>query len=143
MNELNRETLTNAADKADDKGYTKLATRFREHGKEFGTLDPKKEFEMIFKTGEGEKNIILRLVSIDSDSNYARSFEMKVEDKDGKPYRIFVNDFGGYPEFYLNEESKGLALNRKEAKKISDILKHDGIDVTSDTRTISYDDVDF
>lgn len=148
MNELNKETWMSAADKATSKGYKKLADKFREHGKQFGKSDPQKEFEMVFKKREGEVNLShlirlkLRLVSI-KDSGWQRSFDMIAEDEDGKQYNIAVNNFGGIPKFYLDKEWDGLALNRREAKKLLDILKDNKIDVTSDSRSISYEDVGF
>lgn len=142
MNELNKETWMRAADKADKSGYKKLATKFRDHGNKFGLIDPKKEFEMVFNKREGEVNLKLRLISLKK-SDWDSSFDMMVEDEFGKKYNIAVNNFGGFPKFYLDKEWDGLALNRREAKKILDILKGEGIDVTNDTRSISYEDVGF
>lgn len=142
MNELNKETWMSAADKATSKGYKKLADKFRDHGKQFGKVDPQKEFEMVFKKSEGEVNLKLRLVSIKA-SGWTKSYDMIAEDEDGKQYNITVNNYGGFPKFYLNKEWLGLALNRRESKKLLDILKDNNIDVTSDYRSISYDDVEF
>lgn len=132
-----------AADKATSKGYKKLADKFKQHGNQYGKSNPQKEFEMVFKKREGEVNLKLRLVSIKNDDEWQNSFIITAEDESGKKYNISVNNFGGFPKFYLDKEWDGLALNRKEAKKILDILKEEGINVTSDTRSISYEDVDF
>lgn len=147
INELKKTTWDSAYKKASERGYDKLANKFREHGREFGQTDSKNEFEMVFDTKKGTNtNLKLRLISLEISTSWRNSYDMQVEDENGNNHYIAISMDGNKPKFFLNKEFIGLALNRKEAKKLLNILKENGvkeIDNNSDTRSISYEDVEF
>ena len=143
--ELDRSTYDNAADAADEKGYSKLSNKFRQHGKEFGLNQERDNVTMVVKARGNEKILNLRITSVESNPNYSMDFLLKMEDiETGKSIIFNVNKYPKKIEFYMNGDYPSLPQTRKDAKKVLDAFENNDLDVNDiDVRSISYDDSGF
>jgi len=143
--ELDRSTYERAADNANQRGYSKLGNRFREHGKEFGLNQETGNVTMVVKYGDEEQTLNVRINSVEGEPGYSMSYAMKTEDLEtGNKKTFMINKYPGEMEFYLSGDYPSLPKTRMDAKKVLKAFESSGIDASDiDPRSISYDDTDF
>lgn len=140
MNELNRATYDRAADIAGSRGYTKLASRFREHGREFGMNQDLGTVSMVVRRGH-QAEYRVRVLSLERDQNFSQGFIMKTEDSaTGRIMTFMINKYSDAIEFFLNGDYPAMPETRADAKKILNAFVEIGEDVSGlDPRAFSFD----
>jgi hypothetical protein len=161
ITELDRTTYEKAGDVADEKGFNKLADKFREHGKNTGLNQERNNITMVIQTRSGDDiEMILRLIKLRK--NYSESSYFTLETEDLDPDERYGStpsssklkvDFtikaeGSKMSFYSQSNAMKVALpaTKKDAIKVIRFFKDNGFSEVSDAidpRSISYDDSGF
>lgn len=144
MNELNRATYDRAADIASARGYKKLASRFKEHGREFGMNQDLGTVSMVVRRGH-QAEYRVRVLSLERDENFSQGFIMKAEDSEtGRIMTFMINKYSDAIEFFLNGDYPAMPETRADARKILNAFMEMGEDVSGlDPRAFSFNDSGF
>lgn len=142
--ELDKSTYDSASEIAKERGYSKLADRFKEHGKNFGLNSDKNQINLVIQKDGTEDSHSFEIVGA---KEHEFGCDLKIETEDGKKHILNViikyeEDSSKYKfrQMYYNENYLTLPETRKDAKKL---VKACNIDLSKvDIKSINYEDSD-
>lgn len=143
--ELDRSTYDKAADDAGEKGYNKLSDRFREHGKEFGTVKEKNKITMDVISNSKKimaTELIMNSLTIDSNLITLNTSSYLGGKTQAIPFTITLHP--NKIKFSCLDKYPSLPKTKEDARKVLSFFKDNGVDVSGiDPRSISHDDSEF
>jgi len=148
--ELDRSTYERVANVADEKSFSNLADKFREHGKNFGLNQENYDIKMVVYYGSFDKNVkgedkVLNLRIKDVRPLSMSIYILNTEDIDGVERSFKVTKDSkrrNYAiSFKMDDEYLSLPQTKKDAQKVKSFFEERDYDFLSDVdlRSISYD----